>query len=364
MSLDIISILTYAFLFFLFLFYTLKYNILSNNRNAVAIGRVAKRLVFILIIFAGLRYKTGTDFESYMGIWSGIKPIYFFFNNDFGYASLEPGFLFFTSLLRTISTSEILFLLSMSSISIIPVYLGLKKINILYVIPGLFFYLLVFYIPYIFNGMRQAVAMGIFVYTLPYILDDKKKKIILLTLLAISFHTSGIIILISYLIYKIKINLSFFLVGGVSLTVLLSKYVSVQLVFEKLGLNIYYLEELSKSTSVFQILTRIIVLLFLLLFYRLFVQNSSYNIVYKNLFKAYFLGFFIYVYFFELNTFATRINMFFRVLEVILFPIILISTKRLMNKVIVYITFLFLGTYIFISSLSNSDNDYHFFFQY
>ena len=212
--------------------------------------------------------------------------------------------------------------------------------------------------------MRQAVAMGIFVYTLPYILDDKKKKIIILTLLAISFHTSGIIILLSYLMYKIKINLSFFLVGGVSLTVLLSKYVSVQLVFEKLGLNIYYLEELSKSTSVFQILTRIIVLLFLLLFYRLFVQKSSNNIGFKNLFKAYFLGFFIYVYFFELNTFATRINMFFRVLEVILFPIILISTKRLMYKLIVIITFLFLGTYIFISSLSNSDNDYHFFFQY
>jgi hypothetical protein len=360
MLLNLISIIVYAFLFFIFSFYTFKYNIFLTGKSVDYLNKVSKKLVLVLIFFAAVRSKTGTDYDSYIGIWSGIQPIYLFFKSDFGYTSLEPGFLFFTSFLRTISHSEILFLFCMSFISIMPLYIGLKKINILYVIPGLLFYLFVFYVPYIFNGMRQAVAMGIYIYSLYDIINNKKKNIIILTILAISFHTSGIIIFLSYLIYNLKINHNLYLFLGLIFTLFFKTFLSLQFVFVKLGFNMYYLEGLDKTTTIFQILTRIIILFVLFIFNHIFVQGTSKKQIFNNLLKVYTTGFFFYIYFLELNTFATRINMFFRLLEIILFPIILLSTNKISNKLFILFIMFFLGLYIFISSLSNTDNIYHF----
>ena len=319
MLLNIISIFVYTFLFFIFSLYTIKFYLYNKAHNVQYISKISKRLAFILIFLAGVRNKTGTDFDSYIGIWSGIKPVYLFFHNDFGYSSLEPGFLFFTSILRTFTHSEFLFVFCMSIISIIPVYLGLKKINIFYVIPGLFLYLLVFYVPYVFNGMRQSVAMGLYIYSLYDIINNKKKNIILLTILAVSFHSSGIIIFLSFLIYNLKINFNLYLVIGLFTTSLFKTFLSLQLVFEKLGFNMYYLESLDKTTTRFQILTRIFVLFVLLFFYQIIVSKTKNKIIFINLLKVYLIGFFFYLYFLDLNTFATRINMFFRILEIILF---------------------------------------------
>jgi hypothetical protein len=241
-----------------------------------------------------------------------------------------------------------------------PLYIGLKKINILYVIPGLLFYLFVFYVPYIFNGMRQAVAMGIYIYSLYDIINNKKKNIIILTILAISFHTSGIIIFLSYLIYNLKINHNLYLFLGLIFTLFFKTFLSLQFVFVKLGFNMYYLEGLDKTTTIFQILTRIIILFVLFIFNHIFVQGTSKKQIFNNLLKVYTTGFFFYIYFLELNTFATRINMFFRLLEIILFPIILLSTNKISNKLFILFIMFFLGLYIFISSLSNTDNIYHF----
>ena len=360
MLLEFTSIFVYSFLLILFLLITFNQIVINRKKNVYFINNASRFLVFLLIFFAGFRYKTGTDFDSYLGIWSGIKPIYYFFNSNFGYASLEPGFLFFVSILRTISTSEILFFFSLSTISIIPVYLGLKKINLYFIIPGLFFYFLIFYIPYVFNGMRQAVAMGLYVYSFYFIINHNTRKLILISLVAISFHSTGIIILLSYFIYNLKIPFKIFIFIGFILTVLLKLFVGLHFVFQKLGLNIYYLEDLDRTTTLFQVVTRFLVLLLLIIFYKLFVYNTNYGIVYRNFLKVYLIGFFFYLYFFELNTFATRINMFFRILEILLFSLTLYSAKNISNKLYVFLTLSFIGIYIFISALSNTDNIYHF----
>jgi len=360
MLLNIISICVYTFLFFIFSYYTIKIIFHDKFHNVQYIIKISKILVLILIFLAGFRSKTGTDFDSYIGIWSGIKPIYLFFQSDFGYSSLEPGFLFFTSFLRMLSHSEFLFLFCMSAISIIPVYLGLKKINILYVVPGLFLFLLIFYVPYVFNGMRQAVAMGLYIYSLYDIINNKKKNIFLLTMLAVSFHSSGIIIFLSFLVYNFKINFNLNLIIGLFAIFMLKTFLSLQFVFEKLGFNMYYLESLDKTTSVFQILTRIFVLLVLLFFHHLIVSKTDNKIIFINFLKVYLIGLFIYLYFLDLNTFATRINMFFRILEIILFPIILVSSKNNSNKTFIFSIVLILGIFIYISTLSNPDNIYHF----
>ena len=199
-----------------------------------------------------------------------------------------------------------------------------------------------------------------YIYSLYDIINNKKKNIILLTILAVSFHSSGIIIFLSFLIYNLKINFNLYLVIGLFTTSLFKTFLSLQLVFEKLGFNMYYLEGLDKTTTRFQILTRIFVLFVLLFFYQIIVSKTKNKIIFINLLKVYLIGFFFYLYFLDLNTFATRINMFFRILEIILFPIILVSSKNISNKIFSFLIFLILGVFIFISSLSNPDNIYHF----
>lgn len=358
--------ITYIILFFIFFITAFSLEIIRFKRIVNYHEFAAFVLVLILILLAAFRFGTGSDYFSYESIWQGIRPMDF--NNiwDTSYETLEPGFRLLISALKLYTDNDRVFYFVMSFLAILPIWLGLRKISPNYIIFGLFIYYMIFYVPYVFNGMRQAIAMGLFIYSIKYIRNRNFLKVLLISIFAISFHFSGVIILISYLAYQIKIKPVTFFLTGISMSAIASKIVSIAYIFQIFNFNLYYLEEINVSTSIFQLLTRIaIAVLMLATYYLFFVKKSKFNneiVFLGRLINIYLIGLFVYIYFKDLNVFATRINMFFRVLEILIFPIILNNLSNKSNRGLVFILVFFLGIYIFSISILTPENLYNYYF--
>lgn len=340
---------------------TVKHHFFSAAHLVNRKSSEAYYLSILLAVLAGLRYGTGTDFFSYLYTWHDIRPIYTIFSGrPLGYDYIEYGFTLFASVLKVFTSNEIVFFMAMAWGTMWSTYKGIKKFGSIYLIGGLYVYFMIFYVPYVYNGMRQAISMGIFIYSMHEIISQRFTRVLFLAFIAMSFHSSGIFILAAYFVNKIKIKLNYFLIGGFILLLIFIELMPLSLIFQTLGLKLYYLEVLTRPTSIFQLITRSVVACFLLIGYNIYVKKSINGDVFSSLLKIYFFGLFVYFYFSDINVFASRINMFFRVLEVILFPMLLFSVEKVYEKVIIFSLITFLGVYIFISIIQVSDNDYYF----
>ncbi|MDO4764137.1 MAG: EpsG family protein, partial [Flavobacteriaceae bacterium] len=134
--------------------------------------------MLLLIFLAGIRVNTGIDYLAYLDIWKAISPISRI--STFQMIAVEPGFVFLVSFIKLFTAKSLYFFLVCAFLSIFPMYLGLKRMDIKYMFISFFIYLLVFYLTYPFNGMRQGIAMGIFIFSLPFIFKNNFFYLILL----------------------------------------------------------------------------------------------------------------------------------------------------------------------------------------
>lgn len=309
--------------------------------------------LLILLILATLRYGTGTDFNNYLELWEYIGPL----NQDsiLNYGRIEPGFVLTISILKLFTNSSIIYFGVCVTFALVPMYIGLKKIPVEYLLTSLFVFYLSFYIPYPFNGMRQAISMSLLILSVPYIVEKKTFKVILLSLIASSFHMTGFLILISYILTTLNWNLKSFFIGGSILSIIFWKtHILSHFLFNVLGVDsVVYSELFDTNTSLFQLLTRSILVIVILYFGRKVEDN-----VYKKILIIYLTGFFIYIALFDLNMLATRFNMFFRVLEIILIPILLYKCKNKVTKLALLIIFLIPSIYSFYVTITVPDNYY------
>ncbi len=310
--------------------------------------------VLILTIMATVRYKTGTDFDSYTSIYNDINSL---FDGLAGREYLEFGFRCFTAFLKTFSDSPTLFFGAMGALTLGLLYFGLKKIEGINIYIALLLYFMIFYISYTFNAMRQAVAMSIFIYSLSYIFEGKFKQVFLLAILASSFHTTGILIIISYFITRSKVNLTYYFIFGTLVSFILyrlSFFTVLSDLFFKSRFH-RFLEIHSGGLLAIQLLIRSVISFFFV-FVSLYIIKTD---VFKKLTTMYLLGYFIYIIFYDSAMLATRFNMFFRVLEIVMFSMILYQSRYLFNRVIVFILISFLAVNILSKDINNPDNEYH-----
>lgn len=325
--------------------------------NNVKLKYVCIIFVLFLTTLAGLRVNTGTDFNSYLDFWNYIKPLSE--ELTFSYGALEPGFVFFISVLKMFTSESVIYFLFSAALAIIPIYCGLKKLNIKYMLVSLLIFYLVFYINYVMNGMRQGISMALFIFSIQYILDNKRNTVFLITLIAASFHISGLFILILYYISKIKININYFLPLGIiiSLFFYFTNILDIFL-FKIIGIDAtVYVENFETGTSTFQIITRSL-LVFIFYYFGLMIKD----VMFDKLFIMYLIGFFIYIALLDHNMLATRFNMFFRVLEIILVPIVLAHCKNVVTRFAMFILFLIPFSYSFYMTITVADNYYNLIF--
>ena len=315
-------------------------------------------LLFVLIFLSTFRsFEVGADTLVYLMFFQEFPDL---FNFNFDYlAHIELGFRFFLSTIKTFTHNEEFFLFLSSFFCIIPVFLGLKKLKLEYALVGLFFYFLIFFINYPNSVIRQGISMGLFVLSLPYMLDRKNYIVLLLGVISSLFHTTGFIIFLCYFFtffeYKKALIItllfsciSFFLYKFNVLQYIIFNYIDS-------GYEEVYTVQFSEDTSLSQYLYRILVA-FLIGFLIFRVDNDFY----KKIFLFYLIGFFVYLALSDNNLLAARFNMFFRVLELVLIPYALTCIRNYRYRLFFFMVFFSVFLLFFIKSVSIPYNEYKF----
>ncbi|MCU4323685.1 EpsG family protein [Acinetobacter schindleri] len=313
--------------------------------------------ILILVLLATFRAASvGADTSTYTSFFINSPDIFHFDKNYLSY--MEIGFRIYLALIKTFTSNVVIFYLVSSIITIIPVYVGLKKLKLKYSIIGLLFFLLIFYIPYPLNAFRQAVAMALFIYSLQYFYNNEIFKVIIITILAILFHNSGIFILLSYLIYSLNLKKSIIFSLLLCFLLFFIYYFNfIQYLIFNLG-NVdsdVYSRTYSESTSIVQYLYRMIFLV-LMGFFIFKIENDFI----KKIFLIYFFGFMIFISLSANNMIATRFNMFFRILEVVLFPVVIESINNKFSRIIYFIVVLIIAFSVFYQTSFLPENLYLF----
>ena len=145
-----------------------------------------------MIIFAGGRYNTGIDYESYVAYHYYIsKGDIELFNNI-----VEPGYVLLNILIPDV---RVLFFV-IAFFSVVIKYLAIIYIEPRYVFFILLLYFLTDYIYYDMGIMRQGFAMGICLWSVRYVISHEFKKFICCIVIASAYHISSLLFLMLYIV--------------------------------------------------------------------------------------------------------------------------------------------------------------------
>lgn len=332
----------------------------EDSVNNLYIQRLMLILIMsLLIILSGIRYQVGTDFNSYLTIFRRVESM----AGNAPYNYLESGFKLVIIFFRGLNFPPFFLFFVFSVISYAFLGKGIIRTSKLPFL-SLFVYFLVFMIGYLFNVLRQGIAMSIFIYLLPDIKEKKLFKVVMFTLIAMSMHNIGIFILIGYFIYHISIKNGVFI--GLTLSSIVyylnsSKFIGFFIFVlpgELQGKMVSYMERFPGSVDLTSYLLRLIIIgLFLFYFEKLEKEDG-----FKGIFNIYFFGFLFYTLFsFQVQA-ATRINMFFRILEIVLFPYLIIISNNKVYKTIMFFIIIAIASSIFFKDLTRpANNPFQFF---
>lgn len=301
---------TYIYIYIYIIYISFMYIFLKNRKLDFLLG---VSIFFILILVSSIRESGGTDLKSYLSLWNAIKPLTS--ETSIGnYNYFEIGFRFLLSLFKYISDSEYFYKFSISFIIFLTLFFSLIKNRGSLTIGFLIFYL-IYFVSYNLNAVGQGIAMVYFTLILPILYKSSKVKYVISAFPLFFIHKS---MLLSLLIFpgkdrEFKIFSYFIIIFSLILFV----YTGVLNDFLK---NIFY-NFININHSIFNdaissidIAQRIILLLFMyILCFKIY--RNKYNCF---LFRIYAYSFMIYFIFSSMPVTATRIHMFFRIIEVII----------------------------------------------
>jgi hypothetical protein len=316
-------------------------------------------LFIYLVFFAGLRFYTGTDYHSYYRLFEVATPILDGLN--YGYDFFEIGFRILTSIIKQFTNSFIVYFVILAFIPIYLIFITMKKYPVNEYLVFFMFYT-TFYLSYIFNAMGQAIVMGIFIHCLKYFFKFNTFKLFFISLFSMLIHTSGIFIFISYIIYRfiLKLNLRYWFWILLFLSFIFAKFHLIEYIANLFFPKYIYVYTViwTDSASIFQITSKLIILLVLYYFFSKFRNNEFY----KKLFILYFIGSLLFFSLSNYLTLSTRIYMFFRIVEILLFANIFFYLKDFISKSIILMIILLIYSFSFFKIITLDTYMYNFIF--
>ncbi|MEG0773176.1 EpsG family protein [Clostridium sp.] len=310
------------------MFYIIVFLILGYFSYSEFRGREYKYTSFTVVsafitLIAFMRYGEGTDYFGYMFNYY-ITPSVFDFPTAFSNGVHgEIGFIVLSSLFRTFNISFEVFAGVMALCSMVLVCRFIKKYSKMPITSLTIFYVL-YYLVYIFSGIRQGLAIAIFIgIGIDLYKKDKYKEFIILILFTATIHSSVLVTLLILPLTKYKVSYKFY-AGIIALAALIMvSKVDLMLInllpeFISSKVLIYWGEG---SISMLAFANRATVLL-LILFYSFGEQEDENVALFK---KIYIIGFILYLVTIKSMTISSRISLYFKVFEIILIPNIIIN---------------------------------------
>ena len=307
----------------------------SNKNIFYKIFKIISLLVLAFIVC--LRYNVGTDYFSYMNLYEycGTVPL----NEIFNYR-MEPGAILVYKLSYMLSSNPITIIFSMSTIIVISLYMLMDKIEKYYgekldTSIALLCFLFLF-LPFCFNGMRQGIAFIIGLISILEFIHNKKIASIVTILIAMSFHTSAIIIAIYMALY------AFFKKNNKKIvfkTVAFSSIIAIILfaaptillnfsIFEKF--NMYLTSNSSTINKSYVILLILNMPLLILI-----ILNRKKIVGEEKYLAGLWISSQILYFFCSFSTFLNRISLYFEVICIILIPIVINDQTNKKNNIII-----------------------------
>lgn len=336
---------------FLFLFTMGFFNAYINSEKQRKI--ICIPVVVILVVFSMFRGSIGTDYYTYYEIYSNTV-----IGATYGY--LEPGYLIFMNFISVFTDDPDVFLAIFSLITIFIVIIGLNK-NKLDSYTFLFLYLIMFTLTYLFNGIRQAMAMSFFLLMIFYCSNNKFDtassyiKFLFLACMGASFHITSFLGVIILFIKRIDFRWLWF---GVFLSLLLgflgfgSKIFGVLLPMVSDSFALAYASKDVEPSGMFQILFRLLILVLTYFISSKYLNDELVSISLKSVF----IGSMIFFAFKDLNLFSTRIYYFFLIGYPVNISRVIYLTGDINKRLLVFVVAIGVQLIPFYFQINNYDN--------
>lgn len=327
--------------------------------------------VFIALLIpcciAGLRADTiGTDVKVYLSRITNaainsesfkeyLETNWYYIWRDVYVSDYEIGFVILVYGIGKLFRSLLAVQLAVQAFTIFPMYLALKQLENKYPLwLGMLTYYLIFFNTTL-NLMRQSIAMAFLFLGFTYLINDKNKKFVLCLLIAVMFHTSSLIGVLIFAIYRCVgletktmrigrvtlqrqfVNMVAFI--GIGILSLLCNGIIVK-VCSLFGMSKYnaYINDAVRFMPN-QLISRLPV--FLLFIYSWKKVDSK-----EKNFKFFFVMLcfdLLCSQFSSVNSFGGRIGMYFSEFSLISYPSIYMGMKR--NKTILFILIAYMAFY-------------------
>jgi hypothetical protein len=329
----------------------LKYNLSTETKNLFKLFAY-----LVLVVFTGLRWETGTDWNSYQQHFDSIIDFKSIYSDN---TNIEIGYNFFVWVIKCIYSNYSFFLLIHAIIYYLLLFIGLSKLSNNFFLSLL---LLLSITIGVMGSNRQLMAIAIGVYSFNFILANKKYIFILFVLLAFTFHTSALLLLLFLFVnFRLKIIT---LILILTLSIIIGKLKLVLMPFNILGDHfggatalkaISYIEKTEKLDSIDK-------LSFIGLFKRFFLLSifvinrkkiCQYTKNYDFLLNGYILGIAFYFLFADsLLIMINRGSLYFNICEPILLTYQFCFFKSTFLKKMALILLILLSILLFFQSIS------------
>lgn len=300
----------------------------------------------ILILFAGLRYNTGTDYANYKNIYNDSTS----YANVLAYG-VEPGFYIFNHIFRVFNLDFTVFLFFFTLVNISLKFIVFKR-HAGYLFAALIIYFVGLFFERDFDGIRQGLSIAICYLSIKYILSRQLIPFLLIVLFACLFHYSSAVFILLYFISEIKLsNLLSFILIAIGLLIVITKIYPTKILVGALPESpvkgridnyLYYDETGTYNTEVGLSMG----ILFRIFIFAIFVFFEKYIDISKKLYNMLKNGFLIGIVFSlmfnDVNILSHRLPYVFREFQIFIIPSFLtIPTNKKVKVLLLFIIFLY-----------------------
>lgn len=288
---------------------------------------VVKIILFSLSIVAAFRYGIGADYFNYEELYNNVKTL--FQSNFWEYIHHgEPGFIVLLSFFKSLGFNYYSFNI-VFSLLIMLLYSKFIIDKSIFPISSAFVFFSLYFMTYPFSSIRQAFVIAIFLYYSLQLLYNKNFFLYFISILFLSlFHYSVIVMLVLPIALKIKLNnysfLLLFLIG----VFFPIKFVVLNIFSDSFSQRIFHY--LFAGISWNAIIIRIIFALPIILFLTNDKLKDYPNLHYFK--QLYLWGLIFYFFFYNASNMASRISVYLKSIDIILYPVIVYDVSKRINK--------------------------------
>ncbi|MHB8126274.1 MAG: EpsG family protein [Desulfitobacteriaceae bacterium] len=308
-----------------------------KNRSKVV---TAFSCLCIFLIQAVRGFTVGTDIHTYLLAYQNSKNLNFFKGDIL--LDFELGYSLYTQFFSRIGFSEQQYLALTAIVIIVPIGLIVYR-NSKMPEMSMFLYIVLGFFTFAFSGLRQSIAIALVFFSFEYIKKEKYFKFLACIVLATLFHTSAIVCVILYPLYKLKIRKHhlLFIIPTFIVMFSLKGYIAKFIIETFFGMYVQFLEKNSAIQMFFAMMCMYI--LATVFTKDSYTEGKEEEFKQINSYKNYLLvALFIQLFGGESRV-ITRVGYYFFLYTILLVPEVIVAQKDKITRMIMIVAVVVLG---------------------